>query len=328
MLGMRSGPSDPRDRSCWPIHTQTNFVGWSPMLPYRIAWVVCMLALAVGGLFSRVLAADAVVLGRDTPILQEPRSTGKVLKTVHPGESLELVGRKAGKAQPRYIIDEKGEIWVKVQVGADDVGFVRNDLVSVAREEYPSPRGTPILLVNLRSTADGTINRELWVVRENWRSTHLIGEIDGHPVWSSQGEWFVCEVDSERPVKDPAMDRTIERIEKIAANGRTRTLLATGTYPVLNEGRGEVYFYRDVDDRGDLVPPGLFAVSLDGTNLRPIYLLPERWKFWREDGDFFIEVPPPVLSANRIAFYAYEPHGTRVRITVTLDGQFQELRRD
>ena len=300
------------------------------MPPYRIAWVVCALTLIWGGLSSRALASDAVVLGRDTPIMQEPRSSGKVLKTVHPGETLEIVVRKAGKAQPQYIIDEKGEVWVKVRVNSEDIGFIRNDLVSVAREEYPSPRGMPVLLVNLRNMADGTVNRELWVVQENWRSTRLIGEIDWHPIWASQGEWFICQVDSERPVKDPAMDRTIERIEKVTANGRTRLLLAAGTYPVVNESRNEIYFYRDVDEQGDLVPPGLFSVSLEGTNLRPIYLLPEKWKFWLEDGDFFVEVPPPVLHTptNRISLYAYEPHGTRVRITVTLDGQFQELRRD
>ncbi len=299
------------------------------MLRFRIAWAVCVLAFLWAAVPSRALASsDAIVLGRDTPILQEPRATGKVLKTLQPGEPLDIVGRKPGK--PQYIIDEKGDIWLKVRASADDVGFVRTDLVSVAREEYPSPRGTPVLLVNLRSTADGSVNRELWVVQENWRGTRAIGEIDGHPVWSSQGEWFVCEVDSQRLVKDPAMDRTLERIEKVSANGRARTLLAAGTYPVVNEARNEVYFYRDVDEQGDLVPPGLFAVNLDGTNLHPIYLLPERWKFWREDGDFFVEVPPPVLhqSTNRISFYAYEPHGTRVRITVTLDGQFQELRRD
>ena len=300
------------------------------MLRSRIAGAVCALLVLFGGLTGRAQASDAVVLGRDTPILQEPRGSATVLKTARPGETFEVVGRKSGKSQPQYIIDEKGEIWVKVRLGAGDIGFVRNDLVSVAREEFPSPRGTPILFVNLRWMADGSIDRDLWVVQENWRSTRMIGEIDGHPIWASHGEWFIGQVDSQRPIKDPVMDRTLERIEKVAANGRTRTVLAAGTCPVVNEARNEIYFYRDFDEQGDPVAPGLFAVSLEGTNPHPIYLLPERWKLWREDGDFFEEVPPPVLQpgANRIALYAYEPHGVRVKITVTLDGQFMELRRD
>ncbi len=303
------------------------------MSPFRIVRVFCALLMILSVFPSRVhaaQAADAVVLGKDTPILQEPRALAKVLRTAQPGEAFEIIGRKSGKSQPQYIIDEKGDIWVKVRLSREDIGFIRNDLVSVAHEDFPSPRGTPNLFVNLRWTADGSINRELWVIQENWKSTRLIGEIDGQPIWGTHGEWFVCVVDSERPIKDPLMDRTLERIEKVSANGRTRTVLAAGTYPIVNENRNEVYFYRDFDEQGDPIAAGLFSVSLEGGNLRPIYLLPDRWKLWREDGDFFVEVPPPVLHAgtNRISLYAYEPHGVRVKITVTLDGQFVELRRD
>ena len=89
-----------------------------------------------------------------------------------------------------------------------------------------------------------------------------------------------------------------------------------------------MYFYRDVDEQGEAVPPGLFAVSLDGMNLHPIFLLPERHRFWKEDGDFFVQVPPPVLQAggNRISLRAFDRAGTRIRITVTLDGQLVEQR--
>ena len=90
------------------------------------------------------------------------------------------------------------------------------------------------------------------------------------------------------------------------------------------------YFYRDVDDQGEPVPPGLFSVGVDGGGVRPIYLLPERYKFWKEDGDFFVQAPPPDLctaATNRIMFYAFESLGSRVRFTVGLDGQFLELRR-
>jgi hypothetical protein len=157
-----------------------------------------------------------------------------------------------------------------------------------------------------------------------------VATIEGRPVWASHGEWFICQVDSQRPIKDPLMDRTVERVEKFSADGRIRHVLGAGSYPVLNEARNEIYFYRDVDDQGEPVPPGLFAVSVDGGGVRPIYLLPERYKFWKEDGDFFVQAPPPILNAatNRIMFYAFESLGSRVRFTVSLDGQFLELRRD
>ena len=41
-------------------------------------------------------------------------------------------------------------------------------------------------------------------------------------------------MDTNRPIKDPTVDRTLEQIEKFSADGHTRTLLATGTYPVLH----------------------------------------------------------------------------------------------
>jgi hypothetical protein len=58
--------------------------------------------------------------------------------------------------------------------------------------------------------------------------------------------------------------------------------------------------------------------------------LPERYRFWKEDGDYFVQAPPPTLSAtgSRISLHAFEANGTRVRITVGLDGQFLELRRE
>lgn len=275
-------------------------------------------------------AVDALILGRDVLIRQMPQASGKVIKTARPGETYEVIGRKPGKGQPLYIFDERGDLWVKVRVADGTQGFIRTDLVSVAREEFRSPRGDPLLIVNLRPTADAAVARELWLVQNDWQRTRRLAPIEGKPIWASHGEWFLCQVDSERPVKDPNVERTIERIEKFSADGRTRSLLAIGSYPVLYEPRGEVYFYRDVDEQGEAVPPGLFAVNLDGSNLRPVFLLPERYRFWKEDGDFFVQVPPPVLhaAANRISLRAFDRAGARVRFTVTLDGQFVEQRPD
>jgi hypothetical protein len=274
-------------------------------------------------------AADALVLSKDTQIRQTPNNSAKVLKTVQPGETFEILGRKSGKG-PFYVFDERGDLWVRIKVTEETPGFVRTDLVAVAREEYRSPKGNPLLLVNLRSSVDGSVSRDLWVVQENWRRTRLLGEIEGRPIWPNHGEWFLCQMDSERPIKDQTIDRNIEWIERFSTDGRTHSLLAAGSNPVLHEGRGEIFFYRDVDEHGDAVPPGLFAVNVDGTHLRQIFPLPERYKFWKEDGDYFVQAPPPVLNIplGRIAVYAYEIHGIRVRFTVSLDGQFLELRRD
>lgn len=289
------------------------------------------LLLVAGALCAlAVEASGTLILGREVPILQLPAALAPVIKTARAGETYEVIGSKSGKGQPLYILDEKGNLWVKIRVSEDAQGFVRTDQVSVAREEFRSPRGNPLLIVNLRPTADGGVTRELWLVQEGWHRTRRLGPIDGRPVWASHGEWFLCQMDSERPVKDPNMERTIERIERFSADGRGRLLLAAGTYPILSEARGEVYFYRDVDEQGDLVPPGLFAVSVDGTNLHPVFLLPEQYRFWKEDGDFFVEAPSPVLHTltNHIAFYAYDTRGSKARFTVTLDGRLVELRTD
>jgi hypothetical protein len=275
-------------------------------------------------------AADAVVLGRDTLIRQTPQTSGKVVKTARPGETYEVPGRRPGRSQPLYILDEKGDLWVKIRVSDEESGFVPTDLVAIAREEYRSPRGNPLLIVNLRPTGDGGLSRDLWVIQEGWQRTRRLATIEGRPIWASHGEWFICQVDSERPIKDQSVDRNIERIERFSADGRVRSVLASGSYPILNEARGEVYFYRDVDDHGEAVPAGLFAVSVDGGGLRQVYPLPERYKFWKEDGDFFVQVPPPIFHAaqNRILFFAFEPMGSRVRFSVSPEGQFLELRRD
>ncbi len=290
-----------------------------------------MLLLA-GGLCwaGEAPGADALVLGREVFIRQTPQLSARVIKTARAGETYEVTGRKPGKGSPLYIFDERGELWVKVRVIGETQGFVRTDLVSVTREEFRSPRGNPLLIVNLRPTAEGAVARELWVVQEGWQQTRRLGPIEGKPVWASHGEWFLCQVDSERPVKDPNVDRTIEWIEKFSADGRTRNLLAVGSYPVLNEPRGEVFFYRDVDEQGEAVPPGLFAVNVDGTNQRPVFLLPERFRFWKEDGDFFVQAPPAVFhpSTNRISLRAFDRAGTRIRFTVTLDGHLVEQRSD
>ena len=275
-------------------------------------------------------AAEALVLARDTLIRVTPHASSRVVKTAQPGETYEIPGRRSGKGQPLYIMDERGELWVKVLVTETVSGFVRTDLVSVAREEYRPARGTTLLIVNLRPTADGGVSRDLWVAQDGWQRTRRLATIEGRPVWASHGEWFICQVDSERPIKDQSMDRTVERIERFSADGRVRTMLAVGSNPVLHEARGEVFFYRDLDEQGEAVPPGLFAVHVDGHSLRPVYLLPERYRFWKEDGDYFVQAPPPTLSAtgSRISLHAFEANGTRVRITVGLDGQFLELRRE
>ena len=275
-------------------------------------------------------AADALVLGRDVPIRQSPHISANILKRAKPGESYEIIGRKPGKGQPLYILDENGDLWLKIRVGEDEVGFVRNDQVSVAREEYPSPRQKSQLIVNLRSTAEGGVSRDLWVVQAGWNSPRRLGPIDGHPVWDAQGEWFVVQMDSDVTVKDPNMDRTVERVEKVSADGRTRTLLAVGSNPLVLEQRGQIYFYRDVDAQGERVPAGLFSIGMDGTNLRAVYLLPERYRFWKEDGDFYVEAPAPHLSASgqRIHLFAFGPGAARYRFTVTLDGELTHFRRD
>jgi hypothetical protein len=301
-------------------------------VPPRIApwiWVALVLSVLCGWPRS-TQAVDALILAKGTQIRQRPQTSGKVIRVADAGEILEVPARRAGRTQPVYFLDEGGYVWVKVQAGKEEAGFVRTDLAAVTREKYPAPRGNLLLIVNLRPTGDGGVSRELWLAQGDWEWTRRVATIEWQPVWASHGEWFICQIDSDRPIRDPAMDRMVERIEKFSADGRPRQTLATGSYPILNEARGEVYFYRDVDDRGEAVPPGLFAVGVNGGPLRPVHLLPERYKFWKEDGDFFVQATPPVLQAatNRILFYAFDPLGGRVRFTVSAEGQFLELRRE
>lgn len=315
MTQLPSVPPPPPASSFFRIATG----GWALALP-----------LWAGLLGGQAHAGDALILGRDVLIRQTPQTSAKVIKPTRPGETYEVIGRKTGKGTPLYVFDERGDLWVKVRVTNQLEGFVRTDLASVAREEYRSPRGDPLLIVNLRPTADGAFSRELWLIREGWKQTRHLASIEGGPIWASHGEWFIVQVDSERPIKDPTVERTIERIEKFSADGRSHILLAAGSYPVLHEARNEVYFYRDVDEQGEAVSPGVFAVNLDGTNLHPIFLLPERYRFWKEDGDFYVQVPPPTLqaAANRISLHAFDRVGYRMRFTVTLDGQLVEQRPD
>jgi hypothetical protein len=295
----------------------------------RRTWLVALL-FSLWWCPAEAQAAEALVLGRDTLIRLTPHASARVVRTAQPGETFEIPGRRTGKGQPLYVVDEGGQLWVKVRINAEESGFVRTDLVSVAREEYRPAHGNTLLIVNLRPTADGGVSRELWIAQDGWQRTRWVATIEGQPIWASHGEWFICQVDSGRPIKDQSIDRTIERIERFSADGRVRTALAAGSNPVLLEARGEVFFYRDLDDQGEAVPPGLFAVNVDGHSLRPVYLLPERYRFWKEDGDYFVQAPPPHLNAagNRISLYAFELMGTRVRITVGPDGQFLELRRE
>lgn len=273
-------------------------------------------------------AADALILGRNIPILQAPHKTAAVIKTGQPGETYEVVGRKTGKGQPLYTLDELGDLWMKVRLSDEASGYIRTDGVSVAREEFRSPKGNPVLLVNLRPTADGSVVQELWVVSEGWHRTRRLALIEGRPVWAASGDWFLCQVDSERPIKSQTMDRNIERIERFSADGRSHSILAAGSYPLLNEARGEVYFYRDVDEQGEAVRPGLFAVNADGGNLHPLFFLPEGYRFWREDGDFFVQAPSPILNAaaDFIRLYGFDRRGVKNRFTITLEGHLFELR--
>jgi hypothetical protein len=315
-----------RDPGCRasPRVTQGCEGSWLPLLLQGVFLLAALLPT------PDAFAVDALILGRDVHIRETPQVAAKVIKTAQPGETYEVTGRKPGKGQPLYIFDERGNLWVKVRVGDDMQGFVRTNLVSVAREEYPSPRGEALLIVNLRPTIDGAIQRELWVVQNDWHLTRRLALIEGKPVWASNGEWFICQADSERPIKDPNVERTVEEVEKFSADGRTRTLLAIGSDPVLYEARGEVYFYRDVGEQGEAVPPGLFAVNVDGSNLRPVFLLPERFRFWKEDGDFYVQAPPPLIhiATGRISLRAFDPRGTKIRFTVTMDGQLVEQRPD
>ncbi len=288
---------------------------------------ILVLALLAALAAGSARASDALVLGQDVPVRQDPDAAARIVKRARAGEMLEVIGRKPGKGQSLYL-DDRGSVWIKVGVQDDLVGYVETHQVSVAREEYPAPGRSARLIVNLRATANGEVSRELWLVQGDWQETRRLASVEGRPIWHSEGEWFVIQVDSQIPVRDPAMERTVERIEKYSADGRVRTRLAAGSYPLVNQARGEVYFYRDVDEQGEPVPPGLFAVGLQGGPARPIYLLPERFRFWKEDGDFFVQAPPPALQGQRVTLFAFDRGGGRFRFSVALDGHAVEQRRD
>jgi hypothetical protein len=303
--------------------------GATRILPRRVGgWATLLLLLAGWVPAGTAFAMEALILGQDASIHEVPNAAAKVIKKALPGETYGIVGRRSGKGQPLYVFDDRGGLWVKVRAGDDLYGYVRTDLISVAREEYRSPRGNPLLIVNLRPTANGDVDRDLWLVQNDWQQTRRLASIEGRPIWASHGEWFICQVDSTRPVRDDSMDRTIEWIKRYSADGRARNLLAAGSYPILHEARREVYFYRDVNEVGLPVPAGLFAVSLDGKHLRPVFMLPSRHRFWKEDGDFFVQASPPILynPPNRITLSAFDPLGIPIRFTVTLDGQLIEFR--
>jgi hypothetical protein len=287
------------------------------------AGFLAFLTLFLGA--AECLAGEAIVLARDVQIRLRPSTASRSLGTAQPGDLFDVGTRKAGRGGSSYFLDEQGNVWVKVQGSGEDTGFIRTDLVSINHEDFRSPRGNPLLLVNVRPTGTGEPARDLWLIEKDWQATHRLGPIVGKPIWASSGDWFLFQKDSDRPVKDPNLDRTVELIEKVSADGKTQTTLTAGSYPVLDESRGEVYFYRDVDEQGLPVPPGLFAVTVDGTNLHPVFLLPEKHSFWKEDGDFFVQAPPPTLQApGRIVLRAFDRGGHKVRFTVSLDGQLIE----
>ncbi len=309
-----------------------------PNLPYRflcpcphlhrkqclLTLVFLAAVLGPGG----ALAMDALVLGREVLVREAPQPAAQVVRRAEPGQTFPVAPRKGEKDQLLYALDGRGDLWVKVQVGGGDTGFVRTDLVSVAHEEFRSPRGDSILFLNLRSTADGSVARDLWLIQNDWQHTRRLATIWGRPVWGGHGDWFLCETDSGRPVSDQSMDRTVEVIEKFSANGHSHSVLTAGSYPILDETRGEIYFYRDVDEHGVHVPPGLYAVKTDGSGLRPIFLLPEHFRFWKEDGDYFVQAPPPRFraAADHISLFAFDRTGVRTRFKVALDGHLLNLR--
>jgi len=288
------------------------------------AGALAFLLLCLGA--AECLAGEALVLARDVQIRLRPSTASRSLGTAQPGDFFDVGTRKGGRGGSSYFLDERGDVWVKVQGSGENTGFIRTDLVAINHEDFRSPRGNPLLLVNVRPTGTGEPARDLWLVEKDWEATHRLGPIVGNPIWVSSGDWFLFQKDSDRLVKDPNLDRTVELIEKVSADAKTQTTLAAGSYPVLDESRGEVYFYRDVDEQGLPVPPGLFAVKVEGTNPRPVFLLPEKHGFWKEDGDFFVQAPPPTLqvSAGRIVLRAFDRGGHKVRFTVSLEGQLIE----
>lgn len=310
-------------------HSNPDRLPATRSLPAGVAAVV--LALLITSLWAaECLAGDATVLARDVQIRLRPSTASRSVGTAQPGDIFGVGSLKAGRGGSSYFLDERGDVWVKVQGSGGGTGFIRTDLVSINHEDFRSPRGDPLLIVNVRPTGIGEPARDLWLVEKDWQGTHRLGPIVGKPIWASTGDWFLFQKDSDQPVKDPNLDRTVELIEKVSADGKTQTTLAAGSYPVLNESRGEVYFYHDVDEQGNPVPPGLFAVTVDGTNPHPVFLLPEKYSFWKEDGDFFVQAPPPTLQVppGRIVLRAFDRGGHKVRFTISLEGQLIERKSD
>ena len=312
-----------QERSRRPIRPGVR--AYPPAVACALAVCLVLLILAPSAAFP----ADVLILRGTVSVRQRPHISSRELGVVRAGEIYAVSTRPSGK-QPRYILDDEEHLWMKIRVSDELAGFVQTDQVSVAREEFRSPRGNPVLLVNTRTTADGDADRDLWLIQDNWRRTARLATIEGRPIWAPSGEWFLCQVESRQVVRDSTMERKVERLERFSVDGRTRTFLAAGSQPLLDPGRSEIYFYRDVDDQGDPVAPGLFAVSPDGGPLRLVFPLPERYRFWKEDGDYFVQAPAPTQQQphSRIALFAYERNGTLVRYTVTPDGQLAEIRRE
>src|SRR5512136_1188090 len=116
--------------------------------------VACTLAVCLACLIlapTDALPADVLILRGTVSVRQRPHISSRELGTVRAGETYEVAARPSGK-QPRYILDDEGHLWMKIRVSDELAGFVQTDQVSVAREEFRSPRGNPLLLVNTRTT--------------------------------------------------------------------------------------------------------------------------------------------------------------------------------
>src|SRR5512143_4310463 len=95
----------------------------APLRKRLWAWVA-VLAFFLWWGPSDSQAVDALVLGRDLPIRRTPQASGKVIQTARPGETYEVPGRRPGRSQPVYILDENGDVWVKIRVSDEEAGFV------------------------------------------------------------------------------------------------------------------------------------------------------------------------------------------------------------
>ncbi len=178
--------------------------------------VACTLAVCLAFLIlapTAAFPADVLTLRSTVSVRQRPHISSREMGTVRAGESYEVAARPSGK-QPRYILDDEGHLWMKIRVSDELAGFVQTDQVSVAREEFRSPRGNPLLLVNIRTTSDGDTDRDLWLIQDSWRSTARLASIEGRPIWAPSGEWFLCQVESRTVVRDNTMERMVERLER------------------------------------------------------------------------------------------------------------------